>query len=386
VLPLILTEYGFSYTAAGGFVTAFLCAIAAMSFFMGRLADFTSRAVLIVGGFLLASLSLAAAGIVPTFAMFMVFLVFAAIGVSTYHPVIYAVIDESGSSRRGRMYARFEMFGAMGVIALLAFNGLFADRIGWRNIVLVACVPGLVAGILFTLNRRLLDHRIAHADSPNTTESKTASAKTGAAFGTNGSTRAVLVLFFVSIVLRTFTATSIMNFMPTYLSRGVGLNVSLSAFVAGLLFVGAVIVNTFSGALADRYGPDRVLLSMSVIAGAFLLITTYTVSAWMLPISLLILGAAISAALPPQNLMLSALSPKGRKGTIFGTLMGIMTVANSLGPLVLGIIADRVGLTVTFRLAAIPVLLSCALVVVVARDRAVTDLRGGAQATIAAPR
>ena len=102
---------------------------------------------------------------------------------------------------------------------------------------------------------------------------------------------------------------------------------------------------------------------------------TYAVSAWMLPVSLLILGAAISAALPPQNLMLSALSAKGRKGTVFGTLMGVMTVANSLGPLFLGMIADRVGLTVTFRLAAAPVLLSCLLVIVVSRSKPVAALR-----------
>ena len=38
VLPIILAEYGFSYAAAGAFLTSFLCAIALFSFISGGLA------------------------------------------------------------------------------------------------------------------------------------------------------------------------------------------------------------------------------------------------------------------------------------------------------------------------------------------------------------
>lgn len=378
VIPLILREYGFSYTAAGAFITAFLCAMAVMSFFMGRLADSASRRVLISGGFFMASGSLAVAGIMPTFPLFMVFVLLTAVGASTYHPVIYAAIDEAGVVRRGRMFARFEMFGALGVVTLFVANGLLIDQIGWQAMVFIVCVPGVIVGGLFAVSRRVVDHGVpedrdeAQATSgvhgADVTAAGVADADGSSGEPTDAVRRSLLTAFFVSIILRTLTATSIMNFMPTYLSEAVGLDARLAAFAAGLLFVGAVGANVLVGPAADRFGAVRVLLAGSLVAGTFLILSTYTVAAWMLPVSLLILGGSISAAIPAQNLILSSLSRCGRKGTAFGALMGIMTIANSLGPLALGAIADRIGLSHTFRLAAVPVLVSCVLVVFLSRD------------------
>ena len=368
-LPLILAEHGFSYTAAGAFLTAFLGVIAVMSFFMGRLADRISRSALIYGGFYVASSALIAAGSVHSFVLFMVSMVAAAIGISTFHPVTYAVIDESGLERRGRMYAHFELYGAAGILTLLVLNGLLINRIGWQGVVLIACVPGFIVGTLFARNRAIFEHRIDESKR----ESTDAIAPEAQLAETAPQT--VIVVFFASIALRTVAAMAIMNFLPTFLARSVGLKPSLAAFTAGFLFLGGIIVSLFAGNLADRFGPIKVLQTASIGIGLFLILSTRVLSAWMLPFSLLIMGAAISAALPAQNLILSALSPSGRKGKVFGTSMGVMTIANSLGPLALGLIADRIGLTTTFRVASIPVLMSFVLVIIVSRNKDVKNLR-----------
>ena len=381
ILPLILREHGFSYAAAGGFITMFLCIIALLSFLIGTLADRVSRSFLLIAGFFIASASLLIAGSASSFGAFLVFVFLAAIGVSSYHPVIYAVIDEGIATHRGTMYAHFELFGAAGVVALLVFNGLLVERVGWKNIVLVACAPGLIAASLFILNRSKFKKRpnaiLGDADSK---ESFTQSQEIDGDSLTHeyldkAYARNLFVVFLVSIALRTLTATAILNFMPTFLVLGAGLDVSLGAFAAGLVFVGAIAVSTFVGGIADRWGAHKVLLTASLSAGVFLFLSTYATSAWSLPISLIVLGASISGALPAQNLILSTLSRKGRKGTTFGTLMGVMTIANSLGPLALGVLADRIGLHLTYRLAALPVLISCALVAFVSRKMRDTSLR-----------
>jgi len=376
VLPLILAQYGFSYTAAGGFITAFLCAVAVMSFIMGRLADRWSRPVLLAGGFFLASGSLAVSGLVPTFPLFMVFIILTAVGASTYHPVIYAVIDENEKSRRGRMFAHFELYGALGVVILLLANGLLVNSVGWKGVVLVTCVPGFVMGALFAANKRLLA-RSGPPPGPSVSVSATNPTGDAAANGSGRTVmRSVLALFFASIILRTLTSMSIMNFMPTYLARSVGLDPQLSAFSTGLLFVGGVIVSIFIGDLTDRYGAFLMLFLASLATGLFLIASTYLTGALMLPLSLLVFGASISAASPGQNLVLSALGGAGSKGTAFGALMGVMTIANSLGPMVLGIVADSVGLTFTFRLASIPVFASAILVALLSRSAVAPLLRG----------
>ena len=383
VLPLMLREFGFSYTAAGGFVTSFLCVVAAVSFLAGRLADRISRAALLAGGFFLASCSLMIAGVVASLPWFVAFVAFAGIGVSTFHPVMYAVIDESRGKRQGTLFARFELFGAVGVVSLLAVNGFFGERLGFRSIVMLACIPGLAAGTLFLLCRNSVDHT-GSAGKPKEEPLRSAFAgpdpfahTANPASGVGS--RVLMVGFFASIILRTLTSTAIMNFMPTYLALGAGLDASLGALASGFLFVGAIIINLFSGGLVDRYGADKLLLVSSLAVGALLVLTTYTASIVTLPLALIALGASISAAIPAQNLVLSALSPAGKKGTVFGTLMGIMTIANSVGPLLLGLIADRIGLSATFRLASLPVLLSCVLVVFVARRRHIALLKATEQ-------
>lgn len=383
VLPLMLREFGFSYTAAGGFVTSFLCVIAVVSFLAGRLADRVSRTALLSGGFYLASFALMAAGAVTSLPWFVAFVVFAGIGVSTFHPVMYAVIDESRDNRRGTMFACFELFGAVGVVSLLALNGLFGERLGFRSIVMLACIPGLAAGTLFSFCRKSVDNTQL-LEKPREEVPRPAFAGAGpfahaAELASGVGSSALMAGFFASIILRTLTSTAIMNFMPTYLALGAGLDASLGTLAAGLLFVGAIIINLFSGGLVDRYGADKLLLVSSLAAGALLVLTTYTASIATLPVTLITLGAAISAAIPAQNLMLSSLSPAGKKGTVFGTLMGIMTIANSIGPLLLGLVADRIGLSATFRLASLPVLLSCVLVVFVARKRRIAQLKAKQQ-------
>ncbi len=383
VLPIVLRDYGFSYTEAGGFLTSFLCVLAVVSFFVGKLADHLPRVVLLSGGFFFASGFLLASGFLPGFTLFMVFLLLAAAGVASYHPVMYAVISEATTTRTGKMFATFERFGALGVLVLLFVHGLLIDYIGWKGVVFIACVPGFVMGALLYINKRILEYQDVagcsgtHGDEKRAAASVTEPAdddrnkqingRRSSGAGIRNTVLGILILFFCSVVLRTLTATAVINFMPTYLAETTGFGVSFSSFMSAFVFVGAIGASFFVGHLADRFGPIRSLVTTSILAGVFLLSATYVTQPWMLPVALIILGGTISGAIPLQNMILSTFSGNGRKGSAFGMLMGIMTVANSLGPLFLGMIADRIGLTITFRMAAVPVLLSAILVVVVGR-------------------
>ena len=163
----------------------------------------------------------------------------------------------------------------------------------------------------------------------------------------------------------------VFHFMPTYLVNSVGLGSALASYMAGFLYLGAVLINLIAGKLTETWGPYVLIVISSLFVAVFLILSTYFHTLWMLPILLHFLGIGISAGIPAQNLILSSLSPKGRKGTAFGTLMGIGTLANALSPLLVGVIADAVGLDLTFRLAAIPTVLSCLLIYALTKTSAV---------------
>ncbi len=355
VLPLILAQYGFSYTVAGAFLSSFLCTIAVFSFVFGKLADRFPRWLLIAGGFFLASGSLITAGFMPGFFLFLIFLLITGIGVSTYHPVAYAVIDDGAHKNRGQAFALFEMFGAVGVLCLFIFHGVLLGTVGWKTVVAITSIPGFIVGALFVSNRKIIDTRVFH-DSHTTDQKKSDSAPA-----------AILLVFFASIILRILCLTAVWNFMPTFLVDGVGLKSSYASFMSGFLFVGGILVSTFSGRLADRWGPMPVLIYASVLSGIFMILATCVTAVWMLPIILIILGAGASASLPAQNMILSFLSRSGKKGQAFGMLMGIMTIANALSPLLFGAFADSLGLQISFRLFSIPIWLSCVLLLLIGK-------------------
>lgn len=355
VLPLILAQFGFSYTAAGGYLTAFLCTVALFSFLFGKLADSFPRWIFLSGGFFIASLGLIIAGFMPRFWLFMVFLLVTAVGVSTYHPVAYAVIEEGTPRRRGQMFAIFEIFGAVGVLTLFLLHGALLTSMGWKVVVVITSIPGFAVGILFAVHRKAID-----------TEPKAHLGLTPKEAG-SAAPFFVFLVFFVSIILRILCFAAVWNFMPTFLVDAMELKSSVASFVTGFLFVGAILVNLFAGRLADRVGPIIVVIGASALSGIFVLLATYATAAWMLPVILIFMGAGVSSAIPAQNLIISLLSRRGRKGEAYGMMMGFITIANSMAPLLYGVLADSFGLKMSLRLISIPVWVSCVLLLTLLR-------------------
>ena len=358
VLPIILTEYGFSYTAAGAFLTSFLCAIAGFSFISGKLADRLPRGTLIAASFFLASGALIVSGLLSGFWPFMVMLIVAAVGVGTFHPVAYAVIDFSSTEGRGRMFAHYELAGSLGILILFIVHGLLIDSIGWKGIVIIASLPGLAMAWAFTAKRNLVTHL---AEDHNSEQSPTDNADT------RSIPRWIIFVFFIFIILRTLSSASVLNFIPVYLMRGIGFEGNLGSYAAGVIFLGALVANSFIGGVVDRRGPWIVIITSSILMGALLIVTPMVPSNWMIFPLLLLLGGSVSAAIPAQNIILSSLSDPLKRGTAFGALMGIMTIANSTGPLFLGIIADYFGLATALSLASIPALVGVVLVAAIGR-------------------
>ena len=95
ILPIIVTQFGLKYGTAGGILTAYLGSAAIFSFLIGKLSDSVSRQRVLGIGFLVASASLILAGFMGRIGPFIIFLLIASIGVSSYHPVAYATIAET---------------------------------------------------------------------------------------------------------------------------------------------------------------------------------------------------------------------------------------------------------------------------------------------------
>jgi MFS family permease len=160
----------------------------------------------------------------------------------------------------------------------------------------------------------------------------------------------------------------VQNFLPTFLVRAVDMDESLASFALGFAFLGGMVGAVTMGRLADRVGPFPVFLAGSGALAPILAALSLDLPVWAYPPLLVVFGFAASTCLPPQNMILTALSGGRGKGQVFGLLMGLTTLTASASPLLFGLLADGAGLVAAVRLSVIPVVLGW-LVMLVVRAR-----------------
>ncbi len=389
VLPLMLEQFRMAYTGAGGILSAYLLVIAFFSFFWGKMADRVSRPVLIGAGFFAASFCLLGAGLVQNVALFVVFLLLSAVGVGVYHPVIYALLHESIVSGRGRAFGRFEFWGLLTIVIMVVAVGTLLDTIGWRQVILVATLPGFMVGALFLLLRsrlesgkgrrapaaeagRAVEDKVSATDS---TVSEAVDGAVGAGAGSQHAPRdnrshapksATFVLLCVSNMSVFLTLMAVMNFMPTFFVRATGLSPTLASYVTALYFVGGLFTAPLAGRLVDRVNPLIVYTAATLLLAPLVFLISQPLPGWLLPMLLVLLGGCSGAIMPSRNMVFSRYSATMGSGQVFGILMGLSTVTNSLSPIAYGFLADRSSLQVSMLFFALPALLGAAIAVSIA--------------------
>ena len=368
LLPVILLQFDLRYGAAGGMLTAFLGTIAVFSLVLGKLSDSVPRRVVIGLGFVAASALLIGASLAPTLRIFLAFLLAAGVGVSAFHPVSYASIEESAPERPGRTYGMFEFWGSAAVFLMFLVHGLLLARLHWKTILLVTSIPGLVIGALYLLAFRLAASMPAASMPAPAARTKTATATRcdGAAPASEpGGRSAVLlfVLFLVLVILRFLGTIAVVNFTPTYLVHQVGLSPSIASFATGVYFLGGLAFTPFAGRLCDTRGPFAILLAATGVAFPVIFLIGLGRPVWLLPVLFLVLGAAYYGAGPAMNMITARMASRMGRGEAFGYLMAAVAVTFSFSPLLFGLFADAVGLPAAVRSFSLPVLASFVLLV-----------------------
>ena len=346
ILPLVLQQFGLRYSGGGGILTAYLITVALCSMAMGKLSDYFPRRFFIIGGFFLASAGLIAAAWARTVFPFVAFVFVAAIGVSTYHPVAYALINDIILEKRGRVFARFEFTGLATLLCVMFVSGLLMRTAGWRAVLAAATVPGIGVGLLFIVySRRLPAPPTTHSVASDGAE------KVRTPFS-------ILSLFFLAISLRQLSVAAALNFAPTYLVDAMGLSPTFATYITACYFAGGMVITHFMGRIIDRRHPLPIIMTSTLTMAPVIFAISLKTPVWLAASVFLVFGGIASAAMPTQNLILTAMTGGTRRGQAFGLLMGITTITASISPGLFGVLADGIGLQATMRLFSLPVLAS----------------------------
>jgi FSR family fosmidomycin resistance protein-like MFS transporter len=350
LLPLIVERLGLSLTLAGALVSMVNLASQVTQPILGHSADRVGRRLLVIVGPLVTTLSMASLGLMNSYQALLIALLCGSFGNSAFHPQGAALTGKIGLGRRSPAASKDARPGASGrggaaersgaAMAIFAAGGNIGYGLGP---VLVISIVNLLGQQFTWLTIPIGLAAVAFVIAAVPTAVDVPSQRPPeAAATTRRHWLLPLIILWLVVALRAAVATLFTTFVPLLIARRhealmLGgwalLGFSLSGALGGLI----------GGPASDRLGRRSVtVVSLVLAAPAFyLFLHAHGIASAAL---LLVTGACVYAALPVNLVMAQEMLPR-RASLVSGLMMGLAWAAGGMSTTVVGVLADRLALT-----------------------------------------
>jgi predicted MFS family arabinose efflux permease len=363
VFPILKVEWTLSDTQLGSLTSIVSLTVGLLAIPLSLLGDRwgRSKAIILMGG--LWSLATLGCALAASYDQMLLARFFIGLGEAAYGSVGLAVVLMVFSpGRRASLTGSFLAGGSFGSVLGVFLGGILAVHLGWRWAFGVMAVLGLVFVALYAIfinDRRLARNQHPDNVGPQTVEGKVQRAKLRALVSTPS-----VILAYVASGLQLFMGGVLFAWLPSYLNRAYHLRPDKAGIAAAgfilLMGVGMIVCGVITDRLTKRVAIRKwttalVFTSISFVA----LFVGFAQQPGTVQLVLLVVGAFFTGGTTgPAGAMVANLTPASIRATAFGTL----SLANNVlglaaGPLVVGAIADRIGLVDAMKVAPLVSLL-----------------------------
>ncbi|SDO49611.1 MFS transporter [Desulforhopalus singaporensis] len=330
LLPFIIEKFGLSLTQAG-FMSTVMQLPAFLNPYIGKVADRTSLRYFIILAPVLTAVPMSLLGVAPSYGVILLLLFFAGISVSLFHVPAPVIVYRVAGTRTGRGMSFFmtggELARTLGPITIVAAVSLFGFE-GYYPIMIFGIVSSCVMFLKFKNMPVVIKQKEAPSIRRTCIEMKN------------------LLLPLTGILfVRGFMHACLTAFLPVYIMQkngdvwlaGIGLSLFETAGVVGILTVGG---------LSDRFGRKKLLQFCLIVAPLSLLLFSFS-QGWLQLLLLLVTGFSLLSTTP---VMLAMIQENSREGSSAanGVFMMVSFLARSAVVVVVGFVADKVGLETTY--------------------------------------
>ncbi len=335
LLPLLIQKLSLSLTRAG-LLSTVMQLPSLLNPFIGVWADRISVRLFIILAPSLTAVPMCLLGLAPNYGVLVILLIIAGVSISLFHVPAPVMISKLSGAKKGRGMSFFMVggelartVGPMVAVAAVSLMGLE----GFYPIMVVGLVSSAWLYVKFK-------------DVPIRTQSPG-----GISLGkTWREMKAVLLPLAAILCARGFMHAAIVTFLPTYITQLSG-NLWLAGASLAMVEGAGVAGVITAGPLSDRLGRRKVLL-VSLIGAPLFLLGFILLDGWIRFAALILTGFSLISTTPVMLAMVQeqcTTSPAAANG-IF---MMMLFTARSTVVVVVGLIADLIGLHNTYMLSAL---------------------------------
>jgi MFS family permease len=359
VLPRIQSELELTNTQAGLLAAAFLVAYFVTSPLFGALGDRLSRTRLMALGVMGWSAATAAAGIMRNFVQLMTARSFVGIGEAAYATIAPALLsDYFPRSQRGRAFAVFYVAIPVGAACGYLLGAWIEPALGWRAAFYVVGLPGILLALL----------ALTIPDPPRgSTEESGASSPASIAATLEGFSRNFAYAgTVIGSAAYTFAVSGLAYWMPAYLERVRGVELSQANFLVGAVTAAAGLAGTAAGGYAGdllgariKHGHLWVCGLSSIAATVPTWLTLRVSSAPGYVVWLAVAEFLLFFSMGPGNVVIVNVVPAGARAMAMAvSIFTIHLFGDAISPPIIGAVADMTDLATAVLIVPATIALS----------------------------
>lgn len=337
-LPNLLQDLNFSYSQGGGILFGAYLGFVIATLLAGPLSDLLGNRLILLAAALFIALGTLGMGSATTYPLLFGAMLVIGLGMGAIEVGGNALIVALHPLAQGRFLNLLATFHGVGsLLAPFYAVWLLSENGSWRNVFLYSLPVTVLLGLLFLITagpsvsqqeRHGFDWQVLRRTGFSPT----------------------MIFFYLAIGLYVATELGIANWIVEYLSKSKGLTQSTASYYLSGFF-GCIMIGRLVGSIVvERIGYLRSVWLAAIGALLCIGITLLTppAFAFFLPLS----GFFCSIIFPTITAAVARLHPQNT-GTILGLLFTAGGVGGALGPAVMGVASDALGIQWGFGLAAI---------------------------------